>query len=132
MHPRFLRSHELLPRDTTRINFEQSVLEFRSQLDSEHYHAIYTGADDGLRKGANEQDFTALMQAVHRKLGHVQESHLLSRSEEWATGVGRLVTLVYDTKFAGGSGTEQFVWHIRDNRALLFEYRLNSNEMITK
>jgi hypothetical protein len=83
-------------------------------------------------KLATEADFTAFLQAVHRKLGQVKESHLLGRNDNWTSGVGTLVTLVYDTKFAGGIGTEQFVWRIRDGRPLLFGYHLNSNAMITK
>jgi len=112
---------------------EAAVGEFRAQFNSEQYHAMYVSADDGLRKAASEADFVALMQALHGKLGKAQQSHLRYYVDGRATAVnGPLLTLVYDTSFASGPGTERFVWHIRDKRAILFAYNVNSDALITK
>lgn len=59
-------------------------------------------------------------------------SNLRGAGAAWHTGSGTTVTLVYDTKFAQGAATEQFVWHISDNAATLYGYHINSNDLISK
>jgi hypothetical protein len=49
-----------------------------------------------------------------------------------ATPAGTMVTLVYDVDFSEGKGTEQFVFRINDEKALLFNYNVNSPLLITK
>lgn len=112
---------------------EAAVAEFRTRLDTEQYHTMYAMADDAIRKAASEADFIALMQLLHQKLGKVQQSHLRYYADARATGVsGPLLTLVYNTRFAGGAAVERFVWHIRDQRAVLYEYNVNSDALKTK
>ena len=111
---------------------DQGVSEFRSQVDSEQYHAIYIGADDKFRRGSNETDFVALMQAVHRKLGKVQQPNLQNSQVGWFVGEGSIVTLYYDTQFAEGRASEKFIWRVKDNRPILVGYYINSNVLITK
>lgn len=40
--------------------------------------------------------------------------------------------MVFDTHFSGGTGTENFIWHVRNNRAELYGYHIYSNDLITK
>jgi hypothetical protein len=108
-----------------------AVEQFHSQLDSEQYSILYTAADEKFHAATSESDFTKLLQVVHRKLGTVQKSNLRNTGVAWFAGQGATVTLVYDTSFTVGSGTEQFVWHISDNRAMLYGYHINSNDLIT-
>ena len=111
---------------------KQNVDQFHSQLDSEEFTGLYAASDEKLRHTTSKPDFIKLLDAVHRKLGNVQQSTLRNRRVAWSSGEGATVTLVYETKFAQGTGTEEFVWHIRDNTATLYGYHINSNELITK
>lgn len=111
---------------------KQGVAQFHSQLDAEQYAALYAAADPELHKATVQDDFTKFLAAVHRKLGDVQQSNLRTWNTNWSTGQGTIVTLTYDTTFSTGSGTEQFLWHISDNRALLYGYHINSADLIEK
>jgi len=109
---------------------ENSVVQFRTAFESEQYHNMYTEADEGLHQLTGEPDFVAYMQAVHRRLGRFQRSRLAKYQVGWFAGQGTRVNLVYDSTFANGGGIEEFVWHIRDGRALLFGYRVRSKDVV--
>ena len=111
---------------------KQNVNQFHSQLDTEQYAVIYASADEKFHQVTSESEFTKILQAIHRKLGAVQKSNLANMNISWHTGQGEIVTLVYDTTFAQGTGTEQFVWHVKDNNASLYGYHINSTDLITK
>lgn len=111
---------------------KESVDQFHSQLDSEQYSAIYGVTNDGFRSATSEADFTKLLQAVHRKLGKVQDANLKGENIAWYAGQGTTVRLVYATNFASGSGTEEFVWRINSTRPTLYRYHINSNDLVTK
>ena len=111
---------------------KQGVAQFHSQLDAEQYAALYASADPELHNITAQDDFTKLLAAVHSKLGDVKQSNLRTWNTNWSTGQGTIVTLTYDTTFSTGSGTEQFVWHISDKRALLYGYHINSADLIEK
>jgi hypothetical protein len=111
---------------------KQNVEQFHSQLDTEQYPAVYASADEKFHQVTSESDFTKILQAIHRKLGNVQQSSLRSMNVGWHTGQGETVSLVYDTTFAQGTGTEQFVWHVKDNDAALYGYHINSTDLISK
>ena len=107
----------------------QGVEQFHSQMNAEQYQTIYAAADEGLHTVTNETDFIALLQAVHKKLGKVQTSQRSNYQVGMSTGQGTVVTLVYNTTFDQGSGTEQFLWHMRDNQPVLLGYHINSNAL---
>lgn len=111
---------------------QQSVAKFHSQLDSEQFAGLYAAGDEKLHQATSESDFVKFLDAVHRKLGNVQQSSLRNTGVAWFAGQGATVTLVYETKFAQGTGMEKFVWHIKDNGAALYLYNINSNELVTK
>jgi hypothetical protein len=111
---------------------EQNVQQFHSELDSEQYAAVYAASDEKFHEATTESDFVKLLEAVHRKLGNVQQANLRNTGVAWFAGQGATVTLVYETKFAEGTGTEQFIWHVKDNGAALYRYQINSNELVTK
>ena len=92
---------------------------------------IYAQSDEGFRKAASEADTLALFEAVRRKLGTVKNS-TQTRWHVNATSGGTMVTLAYDVEFSEGKGTEEFVFRINDNKALLFNYHVNSPLLITK
>lgn len=111
---------------------QQSVEQFHSQLDSERFTSLYAATDEKFHQATSESDFVKLLDAVHRKLGNVQQSNLRNTGVAWFAGQGATVTLVYETKFAQGTGMEKFIWHIKDDGAALYGYNINSNELVTK
>jgi hypothetical protein len=68
---------------------KESVDRFHSQLDFEQYSAIYAAADGKLHAATTEADFIKLLQAIHRKLGNVQNSSLKGENISWYAGQGR-------------------------------------------
>lgn len=111
---------------------KDSVGMFHAQLDAEQYSSIYSTTDKKFHQITSETDFTKLLQAIHNKLGTVQQSNLRNERISWYAGLGTTVTLVYDTRFADGTGTEQFVWRITAGQASLYGYHINSNDLITR
>ena len=110
---------------------EAAVVKFHDQFNAAQYHEIYEQADQAFKKSASEDEFVALLEAVHRKLGTVKEAH----SAGWgvnATPSGTMATLSYDIDFSEGKGNEQFVFHISGNTAALYHYNVNSPLLITK
>lgn len=103
-----------------------------SQLDSEQFAAVYATGDQKFHEAIGEPEFVKLLDSVHRKLGNVRQSALRNTGIVWSTGQGATVTLVYETKFAEGSGVENFVWRIKDGGAALYGYHINSNELVSK
>jgi hypothetical protein len=111
---------------------KDSVGMFHAQLDTEQYSSIYKAADDKFHEATTENDFVKLLNAVHNKLGTVKKASVVNTGVAWFAGQGATVTLVYDTQFSDGTGTEKFVWHLKDGQATLYGYRINSNDLITK
>ncbi len=110
---------------------EPAVGNFHAQFNAEKYSEIYNQADDEFKKAVTEKDWTELLSAVHRKLGTVNKSD----STGWhvnTTPSGTIATVTYDVEFNEGKGTEQFVFHITDDKALLYNYNINSPLLITK
>ncbi len=111
---------------------QRNVEQFHSQLDSQQFTAIYASCDEKFHQATSESDFVNLLDAVHRKLGNVQQSSLRNTGVAWFAGQGATVTLVYETKFTDGTALEKFVWHVKDNDAALYGYNINSNELVTR
>jgi hypothetical protein len=110
---------------------ERAVDGFHSQLDSERYSEIYAQADEEFKKSTSQEELEKLARAVHQKLGRVQAAN----QSAWLVNVssdGAFVTLTYNTAFVDGKATEQFVWHVRDGRAALFNYNINSAALVTR
>src|SRR6185295_6307371 len=95
---------------------EAAVDVFHAQLDSERYTEIYAQSDEEFKKSTRQEDLEKFLKAVHQKLGKVKSAHQTGWTVSLASE-GSLVTLTYDTGFIDGNATEQFVWHVMDNRA---------------
>ena len=110
---------------------EDAVKQFHDRYNAGKFHEIYLEADEGFKKAASEADFTAILEAMQRKLGAVKSSNPASWNVG-ATTSGTIATLTYDVDFAEGKGAEQFVFHIDGDKAMLFNYNVNSPLLITK
>jgi hypothetical protein len=107
----------------------KAVVHFHQQLDQEKYADMYAEAAPELHEATKQQDFLALMSAVHRKLGVVQDATQMQFNVNWTTS-GTRVHLNYQTKFAGGTATEAFTWKIGGDHPSLVGYNINSNALI--
>ena len=110
---------------------DTAVTHFLQLLDSQDYTAIYTHADQKFRDATKQDDFVALMTAVHRKLGQVGSAARTGFFVSYNTS-GSQIRVSYTTKFSEGDAEEQFVWSKRGDNLVLLGYHINSNALITK
>jgi hypothetical protein len=107
------------------------VAEFHTQYNSGNFHEIYVQADEGFQKSGKEADFQAYVEAMRRKLGTVKEAKRAATNIN-TTPNGTFVTVNYDVDFSEGKGTEQFVFRISGDKALLYGYNVNSPLLMTR
>jgi hypothetical protein len=104
---------------------------FHAQLDTENYAAIYSQADQRFRDASKQEEFLALMTAIHNKLGTIQSTERQGFNVFFNTS-GTQVRVTYATKFTGGDAQEQFIW-VKDGDSMrLLGYNINSNALIIK
>jgi hypothetical protein len=87
--------------------------------------------DEEFKKATTEADFVALLEALRRKLGTVRQASPAGWKVN-STPMGTMVSLGYNVEFTEGKGTEQFVYHLREDKAVLINYNVNSPLLITK
>ncbi len=107
---------------------EQAVTHFHQLLDAGQYESIYDASTPEMKASAPKPSFVRFLDAVHRKLGAVKQAKQVGWGVNYNTG-GGTVTLNYETQFANGSGTEQFVYRTGSAPALL-GYHINSTDLV--
>lgn len=112
-------------------NAERAVEKFHTQLNAGQFREIYLESDAGFREATSEADAVALFEAIHRKLGTVQQATPSGGHVNATTG-GTFVMLGYDVQFSEGKGVEQFVFKVNGDKASLYNYNVNSPLLITK
>ena len=110
----------------------QAVKQFHEQLAAGQYVAIYDAADETLRESTSKSNFVNLLQSVHDKLGDVQDLNSSWKGVAFHGSQSATIALYFDTKFANGTGTEQFVWQKHDNRLTLSRYQIMSKVLDSK
>jgi Protein of unknown function (DUF4019) len=105
--------------------------EFHKRLNSEQYHEIYAQADRQFRNSASEEDITSFLRGVHEKLGNAGDAKRQNIVVKTTPG-GTYATVIYETKFTSGSGTETYVWRLDGERLLLVGYNLQSRDFFRK
>ncbi|WP_313434286.1 DUF4019 domain-containing protein [Novosphingobium sp.] len=111
---------------------EVEVGKFHRALDAGDLRAIWRQADPALRQGAQRAELEKVLDAVHRKLGRVEQARQVGWNAN-ATTDGSFVTLTYQTAFERGSGLEQFVYRKGDGgRIALTGYSIESQDMMLK
>jgi hypothetical protein len=107
------------------------VARFHQQLDSQNYVTVYAQADQKFRDATKQDDFVALMTAVHSKLGQVGSTTRKSYFVNYNTS-GSQIRVNYATKFGEGDAEEEFVWSKNGDNLALLGYHINSVALITK
>lgn len=99
------------------------VARFHQMLDSGRFAEIYTAAGPEIRNDMDQAEFVGFLTGVHNALGSVAEAKSIGWHVNYGTG-GNRVTLTYDTRFARGSGQEEFVYDLAGNNAKLAGYHI--------
>ena len=110
---------------------ERAVDTFHEMLNAGQSDAIYSASGDELKKAAKREELVALLDAIHRKLGVTKSWTKKGWNVNYHTS-GTFVTLNYSTIFDGGDAAEQFVYRLKDGKALLAGYHINSTALIVK
>lgn len=110
---------------------EAQIPNFHTQLNSGSYVAVYQGSSQDLKKATTEQDFTALLEAISRKLGKFRNSKQVNWNVSYNTW-GSYVTLIHKAEYENGPADEKFVYRLEDGEAKLAGYHINSNVLITR
>jgi len=110
---------------------ERAVDVFHEMLNAGQFEAIYAASADDMKKAAQREEFVALLEAVHRKLGVTKSWSKRGWNASYNTS-GRFMTLAYSTIYEEGDAAEQFVYRLADGKALLAGYHINSAALILK
>jgi hypothetical protein len=110
---------------------EAAVQAFHAHLDAGQFDTLYVESAEGLKQAVDRKAFLALLAAVHQQLGDVRST----KQKRWTVKSGAssaLLTLDYATTFASGQATEQFVYRMKGNGALLVGYTIDSASLHVK
>jgi hypothetical protein len=110
---------------------ERAVDTFHEMLNTEQFELIYAASSDDLKKAAKREEFVALLEAIHRKLGVTKSWTKKTWNVNYHTS-GTFVTLSYSTIYDQGDAVEQFVYRLQGEKALLAGYHINSTALILK
>ena len=110
---------------------KRGVAEFRSRVAEKSYGEIYRRGGAELRQGTSEEQFERFMTALDRKLGAWQSSDEPGWNVMRGAG-GHIVRLTYQSQFANGAASEQFVWRIENGVATLLGYHVNSPVLLAQ
>lgn len=108
-----------------------AVVQFHQRLNASDFHGIYSTAADGFRNSVSEKEFTEFGSAVVRKLGPFQSAKRTGWNSSVTTG-GSFITMSYDSQFAEGGATEQFVLQSGRDGLRVLRYDINSRALIVR
>lgn len=101
---------------------EQAVPQFHMALIGSDFAGIYARAADELKQAHAQPDFVRYLQSVRQSMGEVRGAERTSTKVD-----GRRVTLTYNTAYANGPATEEFIIRADEGQEpVLASYRLLS------
>jgi Protein of unknown function (DUF4019) len=111
---------------------EGEAAKFHAALSAGQYDAIWSTAAPEMQKRTDQAQFTALLEAIGRKLGKVTEAKQTNWLSNTDNGVST-VTMKFDTTFERGSAKETlvFLW-VTDDTLKLSDYAIDSPEMMIR
>ena len=107
-----------------------AVKQFRQQMTTEQYDAIYAGAGLAYQQAVDHGTSRKFLERIRRKLGVCLDSESTAFSVNY-TNDGSFVRLNYKTKCEKAPLDEVFLWKIEDNNARLMKYTANSPLLLT-
>ena len=109
---------------------EAGVTEFHRAMDAGQYAAIYDASAAEMKSSVSRDDFVKLLTALHDRMGRYKSG----KTTSWNVNVGtdgHLVTLNREAQFERGPGTEEFVFRVQGDRAILAGWHVKSNLLVT-
>lgn len=98
---------------------------FHERFNSGKFVTIYNDSSDEFKSSVSQSNLEQILSSVKQTMGNFQEAKQTSWKHN--TGAdGEIITLSFDTTFANGPGTEEFMYKIIDDKAKLFNYKVNS------
>jgi len=110
---------------------EKAVEGFHAQLNAGQFDTVYENGSADLKSTATRTDITALLGAIHRKLGAFKHGKTVSWNDN-VTTAGHMITLGYEAAYQNGMASEQFVYRIDHGRAALAGYHISSNQLVLR
>lgn len=110
---------------------EKAADAFHAQLDAGQFDAIYAGGSADLKATAKPADMTALLSAVHRKMGAFKSGKTAGWNDNVTTD-GHMITLNYSATYQNGAASEEFVYRMDNGQARLAGYHINSNQLVLR
>lgn len=110
---------------------ERAIARFHELYNQGKLDDIWTEADPAFRSATAKSKYEEFMNAVSRKLGKVTSTSNANwnvRSYNLKTSV----TMIQNTVFANGKGTETFRFAMNGTNAVLLAYNIQSMDLVTK
>jgi hypothetical protein len=110
---------------------EKAIAHFHELYNKGNLDQIWQEAGSEFRNASPRADYDELFGAEQRKLGNV----VSTTNSGWNVQTFNLVTnvsLIQDTIFEHGKGTESFTFKMDGTNALLVGYHIQSMDLITK
>jgi hypothetical protein len=108
---------------------EKAITAFHAQLDAAQFGPIYAGSGKEMRDSTTEPRLTAILAAVHRKLGLFRSGKSIGWNDNVNTS-GHYISINYQAVYEHGRAAENFVYRIDDGKATLAGYHVNSDVLI--
>jgi hypothetical protein len=108
---------------------EKAIAAFHAQLDAAQFDPIYAGSAQEMKSSTTEARLTALLAAVHRKLGLFKSGKSLGWNENLNPG-GHFMTINYQAVYERGPAAENFVYRIDNGKATLAGYHVNADALV--
>ena len=104
--------------------------EFHRQIDQGEYAAVYGAALPAFQASVTKEQIVGMFKRIDRKLGKCSDAPVNFGGIQANTN-GTFVTTTGARNCANGKLNEQFVWQIKDGKALLLNYTANSPLLLT-
>ena len=106
--------------------------EFHERFNEKKYEEIYISSDSGLKAKVDKETFINSMKKIHESLGDVKSSNLIGVTPAKSDQGLSLVAAKFKTEYAEGIAEETFFLKSDDNQLTLFQYNIDSDDLIRK
>jgi hypothetical protein len=108
---------------------DRAIAGFHQAVDAGQFQKVWTESAPDMKGATSQERLTALLDAVHRKLGRFKSGSKTGFNDN-VSGAGHTLAINYQAQYEKGAAGEQFVFRIDGGRALLAGYHINSDALI--
>jgi hypothetical protein len=108
---------------------QKAITAFHAQLDAAQFGPIYTQSGKEMRDSTTQPRLTAILEAVHRKLGLFKSGKSIGWNDNVNTS-GHYIAINYQAVYEHGPAAENFVYRIDNGKATLAGYHVNSDVLV--